>query len=90
MPKSYEREIGGRPLTIEVGKLAGQANGAATVRYGDTVVLVTACVSSQLREGVDFLTAPFVPSSPRAFATTSRSLSPCCRLIRRTILTSWP
>ena len=55
MPKSYEREIGGRPLTIEVGKLAGQANGAATVRYGDTVVLVTACVSSQLREGVDFL-----------------------------------
>ena len=55
MPKSYEREIGGRPLAIEVGKLAGQANGAATVRYGDTVVLVTACVSSQLREGVDFL-----------------------------------
>jgi polyribonucleotide nucleotidyltransferase len=55
MPKSYEREIGGRPLVIEVGRLAGQANGAATVRYGDTVVLVTACVSSQPREGVDFL-----------------------------------
>jgi polyribonucleotide nucleotidyltransferase len=35
--------------------LAGQANGAVTVRYGDTVVLVTACVSSQIREGVDFL-----------------------------------
>jgi polyribonucleotide nucleotidyltransferase len=55
MPKSYEREIGGRSLVIEVGKLAGQANGAATVRYGDTVVLVTACASSQPREGVDFL-----------------------------------
>lgn len=55
MPQSYEREIGGRPLAIEVGRLAGQANGAVTVRYGDTVVLVTACASSQIREGVDFL-----------------------------------
>jgi len=55
MPQLYEREIGGRSLAIEVGRLAGQANGAVTVRYGDTVVLVTACVSSQIREGVDFL-----------------------------------
>jgi len=55
MPRLYEREIGGRPLAIEAGRLAGQANGAVTVRYGDTVVLVTACVSPQLREGVDFL-----------------------------------
>jgi len=55
MPQLYEREIGGRSLAIEVGRLAGQANGAVTVRYGDTVVLVTACVSSQVREGVDFL-----------------------------------
>jgi len=38
-----------------VGKLANQANAAVTVRYGDTVVLVTACVSPQPREGVDFL-----------------------------------
>ena len=55
MPQLYQREIGGRSLAIEVGRLAGQANGAVTVRYGDTVVLVTACVSSQIREGVDFL-----------------------------------
>jgi polyribonucleotide nucleotidyltransferase len=55
MPQLYQREIGGRSLAIEVGRLAGQANGAVTVRYGDTVVLVTACVSSQVREGVDFL-----------------------------------
>ena len=55
MPQLYERELGGRSLAIEVGRLAGQANGAVTVRYGDTVVLVTACVSSQVREGVDFL-----------------------------------
>ncbi|MCJ7511085.1 MAG: polyribonucleotide nucleotidyltransferase, partial [Dehalococcoidia bacterium] len=55
MPQLYERKIGERSLAIEVGRLAGQANGAVTVRYGDTVVLVTACVSSQIREGVDFL-----------------------------------
>lgn len=48
-------EVGGRTLTIESGKLAEQASGAVTVRYGDTVVLVTACISDQPREGVDFL-----------------------------------
>jgi len=42
-------------LAIEVGRLAGQANGAVTVRYGDTLVLVTACTSQHPREGVDFL-----------------------------------
>ena len=51
----FECEVGGRRLTIETGRLAGQAEGAVTVRYGDTVVLVTVCVSSEPREGVDFL-----------------------------------
>jgi polyribonucleotide nucleotidyltransferase len=51
----YTCEIGGRTLNIETGKLAGQASGATTVRYGDSVVLVTACVSEKAREGVDFL-----------------------------------
>jgi len=55
MPQLYEREIGDRSLVIEVGRLAGQAHGAVTVRYGDTVVLVTACTSGEPREGVDFL-----------------------------------
>jgi polyribonucleotide nucleotidyltransferase len=55
MPQLYEREIGGQPLAIEAGRLAGQASGAVTVRYGDTVVLVTACASAEPREGVDFL-----------------------------------
>ena len=55
MSHIYERTIGGRTMSIEVGKLAGQANGAVTVRYGDTLVLVTACVSDQPREGIDFL-----------------------------------
>ena len=54
-PQSFERTIGGRKLTIETGKLAGQANAAVTVRYGDTVVLVTICLSPQPREGVDFI-----------------------------------
>ena len=55
MIRSFECEIGGRNLIIDTGKLARQANGAVTVRYGDTVVLVTACISREPREGVDFL-----------------------------------
>ncbi|MBI4187363.1 MAG: polyribonucleotide nucleotidyltransferase [Chloroflexi bacterium] len=51
----FEREIAGRRLSIETGKLARQADGAVTVRYGDTVVLVTVCVSEEQREGTDFL-----------------------------------
>jgi polyribonucleotide nucleotidyltransferase len=54
-PKSVSREISGRKLTIETGKLAKQASGAVLVSYGDTVVLVTAVVSANVREGVDFL-----------------------------------
>jgi len=53
--KSFECEVGGRALVIDTGKLAGQASGAVTIRYGDTVVLVTACISSEPREGIDFL-----------------------------------
>ncbi len=52
---SFECEVGGRTLIIDSGKLAGQASGAVTVRYGDTVVLVTACISDKPREGIDFL-----------------------------------
>ncbi len=48
-------DVGGRSLTIDTGKLAGQAGAAVTVSYGDTVVLVTACISSAPREGIDFL-----------------------------------
>lgn len=54
-PQSFEREIGGRRFIIETGKLAGQASGAVTVRYGDTVLLITASVGSEPREGADFL-----------------------------------
>ena len=55
MLNSYVSEVGGRDLTIETGKLADQATAAVTVHYGDTVVLVTLCISDEPREGVDFL-----------------------------------
>jgi polyribonucleotide nucleotidyltransferase len=48
-------EIGEQQLLIETGNLAGQADGAVTVRYGDTVVLVTVCVGQERREREDFL-----------------------------------
>jgi polyribonucleotide nucleotidyltransferase len=48
-------DFGGRPFSIETGKVARQANGSVMVQYGDTVVLVTAVTSDQKREGIDFL-----------------------------------
>ncbi|MEW6610950.1 MAG: polyribonucleotide nucleotidyltransferase [Patescibacteria group bacterium] len=53
-PKNFTFEWGGRTLTIEQGRLAGQAHGAVTVRYGDTVVLATAVISEKEREKVDY------------------------------------
>jgi polyribonucleotide nucleotidyltransferase len=50
---TYELEVGGKTLTIQHGILANQANGAVTVRLGDTVVLVTVCMADA-REGIDF------------------------------------
>lgn len=50
----FETEIGGRKLVVEIGKVAKQANGAAIMRYGDTVVLVAATASNAPREGIDF------------------------------------
>jgi len=55
MFESDKCEIGGRLLTIETGKLAQQADSAVTVRYGDTVVLVTVCVSDEPRGNGDFV-----------------------------------
>jgi polyribonucleotide nucleotidyltransferase len=53
--QTFKGNIGGRDLVIETGKLAQQADAAVTVRYGDTVVLVTVCFNREVREGVDFL-----------------------------------
>ncbi len=54
---SLKRQInfGGRPFSIETGKVAKQANGSVMVQYGETVVLVTAVVSEKKREGLDFI-----------------------------------
>src|SRR5690554_7186238 len=53
MEKRYEYDLGGRPLVIETGKLAKQANGAVMVRYGDTAVLATATASDEPKD-LDF------------------------------------
>jgi len=54
MVKKFELEWGGKNLIIETGKFAGQANGSCTVRYGDTLVLATATMSGNQREGIDY------------------------------------
>jgi len=55
MSDVFERIVAERALSIQVGKFAQQAHGAVAVQYGNTVVLVTACVSSEPREGIDFV-----------------------------------
>ncbi|RLB81509.1 MAG: polyribonucleotide nucleotidyltransferase [Deltaproteobacteria bacterium] len=55
MEVSFKREVGGRSLSIETGKMARQANAAVLVRYGETIVLVTAVSTDESREGIDFV-----------------------------------
>ena len=54
MYKSYTMELAGRTLRVDIGRVAAQANGAAFMHYGDTVVLSTATASDKPREGIDF------------------------------------
>ena len=54
MIKQFSMELAGRTLTVEIGRVAAQANGAAFMHYGDTVVLSTATASDKPREGIDF------------------------------------
>jgi polyribonucleotide nucleotidyltransferase len=55
MPQEFKCHIGDRDLIIATGKLAQQADSSVTVRYGDTVVLVTACISDEAKENSDFV-----------------------------------
>jgi polyribonucleotide nucleotidyltransferase len=55
MIQKLQIDLGGRPFSIETGKVARQANGAVVVQYGETMVLVTAVSSEETREGIDFL-----------------------------------
>ncbi|MGH8015110.1 MAG: polyribonucleotide nucleotidyltransferase, partial [Candidatus Zixiibacteriota bacterium] len=54
MSHKVEIELGGRTMTIESGKMAKQANGAVTVKYGDSMVISTICASPEIKEGFDF------------------------------------
>ena len=54
MYKSYSMEIGGKTLTVEIGRVCAQANGAALLKYGETTVLSTATASDKPRDGIDF------------------------------------
>ena len=53
--KEFKYELAGRPLVVKTGKIAGLANGAALVQYGETTVLATATASAAPRDGIDFL-----------------------------------
>src|SRR4030043_1322107 len=55
MNQKLQIDFGGRPFSIETGKVAKQANGSVMVQYGETVVLVTAVTSDKKREGLDFV-----------------------------------
>jgi polyribonucleotide nucleotidyltransferase len=55
MSKTFSVEVGGRDLQFETGRLAQQASGSVLVRYGESAVLVTAVISDDMREGIDFL-----------------------------------
>ena len=50
--KVYETKLGGRTLTVELGKMAGLANGSCLVKYGDTSVLATAVMADKPRDGL--------------------------------------
>ena len=99
---TFQRSIGGKTLTIETGKLATLAHGSVTVVYGDTVILVTACVSPQPRPGIDFfpLTIEFeerhyaagkIPGSFfRREGRPGHDAVLTCRLIDRPLRTLFP
>ena len=55
MYKSYSIELGGKTLTVDIGRVAAQANGAALMKYGETTVLSTATASEKPRDGIDFV-----------------------------------
>ena len=54
MYKSYSMELAGRTLTVDIGRVCAQANGAALLKYGETTVLSTATASDKPRDGIDF------------------------------------
>ena len=96
MFKSFSMELAGRTLTVEVGRVAKQANGAAFMHYGDTVVLSTATASDKPRDGIDFfpLSVDYVSIRERERHPKMQPLLPvlstvrCVRYSRRTTETT--
>ena len=54
MKQTFQTDFAGRPLVVELGELAQLTNGSALVSYGDTTVLVTACMSKEQKQNIDF------------------------------------
>ena len=52
--KTFKKNLAGKEIIVETGKMANQANGSVTVQYGDTVVLATAVMSDNIREGINY------------------------------------
>ena len=75
----FKLELGGRDLSVEIKNLAEKANGSCLVRYGDTVVLATAVMSNQEREGIDFF--PLTVEYEERFYAAGKILG--SRFIRR-------
>ena len=91
MIKSVELEVGGRNLSLEIGRFAKQADGAVLVKYGETVVLATACVDDGKKEDRGFL--PFIVdyrertfSLPASLTVLSAPFSPKVLEVRRKLL----
>ena len=57
MYKSFSMELAGRTLTVDIGRVCAQANGAALLKYGETTVLSTVTASDKPRDGIDFFPA---------------------------------
>ena len=68
-------EVAGRRISIETGRVAEQANGAVVIRQGDTVVLSTAVMANEPREGIDFLPARAETQSCRNFGISCQASS---------------
>jgi polyribonucleotide nucleotidyltransferase len=77
--EKFKKEIGGKELTVEINDLTSKANGSCQVRYGDTVVLATAVMSDQEREGIDFF--PLTVEYEEKFYAAGKILG--SRFIRR-------
>ena len=86
--KTFSLELAGRTLSVDIGRVAAQANGAAFMHYGDTTVLSTATASEKPRDGIDFfpLSVEYEEKNPRRIQQKRRkgirerhSYEPCNR-----------